>query len=727
MKKLFTILIALLFATSFNGNAQCTLLNESFDVSPALSATNVDGAWYPDRFLPDEFVSYDLNGNNVLKISINGIHDGAANRPSGQQGSFYNTQGRKFNQCGGCVTVLKGDLWIPADWATKHRRSDMWATAYDNTNAISAYPIIGFRNMDGGSPGIYCYNISTGDWIDTGVSVVYDSWYSLEFRLVGSNLEYLVNDVVVQTLSSNGSTYLGNIIMQAYNFNDLALPLASQSTDSYDAFWDNLITTGTGGNIVTNISTDQTFCSIQSAINAATAGDKIQIGAGTYTGNITINKSLTIVGDPGDANPGPGPNAPVIDGGSLPGDAFKIANGVANVTIKGFEMRNFTSPLFNGIGNGISAWVGSTSNITIQDNSFLNLGYNGILVGNDKNSNPLKWGDHSNWTVKQNIVSNCGFIGFELTNTSTSIIEDNIIHLATPYIGAIFSSARRSETGLTIKNNQIDGTPSTAFPVIYIYAYDLDMSSPNLNNVLIEGNAIATTGTPFQIYVRNIGTGTVTNVQVHGNSLATLKNLTAGPIDATCNWWGSNNLSAIGAAVTGNVNNIPYLDNGLDAEPELIGFQPAASCADCPATNFAAIEHLIVKNKISICHNGKTISVNLNALPAHLAHGDCLGPCLKSGLLDPENSFVAATEIKVFPNPSHGIVNVEFTIEEETTATITLVDMTGKTIQSVFNNSVEAGEDYRVEIDTHNLTNGIYMVKMITDAGFSKIVKLIVN
>ena len=43
------------------------------------------------------------------------------------------------------------------------------------------------------------------------------------------------------------------------------------------------------------------------------------------------------------------------------------------------------------------------------------------------------------------------------------------------------------------------------FPVIYIYAYDLEMANPNLDSVLIEGNTITTAAaTPFQIYVRNI-------------------------------------------------------------------------------------------------------------------------------------------------------------------------------------------------------------------------------
>ena len=199
------------------------------------------------------------------------------------------------------------------------------------------------------------------------------------------------------------------------------------------------------------------FAAVQNGVNAVTAGGTVNVAAGSYAGNITIDNQLTLLGDPGDAAAGPGVNAPVIDGGSTPGSAFFIDNGVTNVTISGFEMRNFTSN-DTGIGNGIEAWQASTSNITIQDNYFHHLGYNGMLVGNDD-----ALGDHTNWLVKNNIVANVDYIGFELTNTSNSSIEGNIIHLNTPDIGAIFSSARRSETGLTIKNNLIDGTPSGAF------------------------------------------------------------------------------------------------------------------------------------------------------------------------------------------------------------------------------------------------------------------------
>jgi hypothetical protein len=32
-------------------------------------------------------------------------------------------------------------------------------------------------------------------------------------------------------------------------------------------------------------------------------------------------------------------------------------------------------------------------------------------------------------------------------------------------------------------------------------------------------------------------------------------------------------------------------------------------------------------NKVTVCHHGITLSINVHALPAHLAHGDTVGAC----------------------------------------------------------------------------------------------------
>ena len=54
---------------------------------------------------------------------------------------------------------------------------------------------------------------------------------------------------------------------------------------------------GAGGTgLVTNTTTNATFCSIQSAVDAASAGQTLSVGAGTYDEQVLVNKSVTISG-----------------------------------------------------------------------------------------------------------------------------------------------------------------------------------------------------------------------------------------------------------------------------------------------------------------------------------------------------------------------------------------------------------------------------------------------
>jgi len=288
---------------------------------------------------------------------------------------------------------------------------------------------------------------------------------------------------------------------------------------------------------VLNYTQQKTYGGIQLAVDAASSGDVIEVCAGTYAGNIIIDKSITIAGNPGDAAPGPGPDAPVIDGGNAPGDAFKILNGVTNVTIKGFEIRNFTSNA-TGIGNGISAWVASTSNVNIEDNYFHNLGWNGVMVGNDG-----AIGSHTNWVIKNNILETFYAYGFELTNTSNSSIENNIIHsdaTSNPYT-CILILGHLSQSGITVNKNLIDGPftgKGVGFPAIYVRAEN----GVNINNITIQQNGLDFTGTAQSVSLSADGTGTITNVALNYNRLSRLQlSKIYNDIDATNNFWGNAN------------------------------------------------------------------------------------------------------------------------------------------------------------------------------------------
>jgi hypothetical protein len=353
------VLISLFLLSAFDGSAQCALLNDDFTNSPVLSPTNVDGAWYVDRYAPAAFVS----DANRLKISISAA-DGAQLRPGGFGGGFYNTQGRKYNLCGKCATVAKADLYIPADWATNFRRSDMWSTAYNISDGVSFYPIIGFRNVTGANPQLSYWD-GLG-WVDLGAPGAYDTWYTLEMRLTGTDLEYLVDDVVVGSVSAPTSVYFGNVIMQAYNFNDNTLGVSYDAgpNNSYDAFWDNLSTsTGVGGKGAFNTTTNELFCTIQAAINAATDGDVIEVSAGNYPENLNINKNLTING----------PNAGV-SGSAVRGAEAVILDGKVDilgnntVVFDGFHVlqTNTSTPI--SLGGGTIATI---QNCILQRNGLI--------------------------------------------------------------------------------------------------------------------------------------------------------------------------------------------------------------------------------------------------------------------------------------------------------------------------------------------------------------------
>jgi len=224
----------------------------TFDFSQpvVLSGSQAPGTWYTDRFAPHGFVSQQPapdGAQNTLKESI------AASDLQPGPGNFYDTQGRKFDMPPNTLSVTIA-LYVPSAWKTENaRKAGFWLTAFDSTNSVSSYPIIEFQGditsaplngptaqINGGVPGFYGWQVTTGGYTFIGLPAgfTYDSWVQLTITLVpGTGFVYTVGDLanggVSLTVPGNSDVYVGNTILQGYNYGA-----------NYDIFWDGSLAAG---------------------------------------------------------------------------------------------------------------------------------------------------------------------------------------------------------------------------------------------------------------------------------------------------------------------------------------------------------------------------------------------------------------------------------------------------------------------------------------------------
>ncbi len=239
MKQLFRVFVfagACAFASS--------ALSAQTNVTPNLG-TQV-GSFYTDRYNPATWglINSYQGRNDVLQIGINSSTD-ASNR-GGQSPSFYNTQGKKLDVNTAGSWLFQSDLFVQSSWDSSQSgliRTDMWATQCNgpcipNSEAnVTDYPIIGFTN-DGS--GARFRGWTNSGWVDFGSPVNLGAWNTLtmSFDATDNTFSYGVNGTNQYSFSGSGtSTEVGNVMYQAYNFNNSALGI--QNNPAYDVRWSN--------------------------------------------------------------------------------------------------------------------------------------------------------------------------------------------------------------------------------------------------------------------------------------------------------------------------------------------------------------------------------------------------------------------------------------------------------------------------------------------------------
>ncbi len=142
------------------------------------------------------------------------------------------------------------------------------------------------------------------------------------------------------------------------------------------------------------------------------------------------------------------------------------------------------------------------------------------------------------------------------------------------------------------------------------------------------------------------------------------------------------------------------------------------------------------KNKVYICHNvannPHTICVNKNAIPAHLNHGDFLGPC--SGVncdglskMGKTSQPIVIHDFEVYPNPFTEELQVQVKLNGESRITITLLDLHGRHMIPPKQIDHEGDGVHRETILTTGLPNGMYYLRiynMIGEGFVERVIKV---
>ena len=72
------------------------------------------------------------------------------------------------------------------------------------------------------------------------------------------------------------------------------------------------------------------------------------------------------------------------------------------------------------------------------------------------------------------------------------------------------------------------------------------------------------------------------------------------------------------------------------------------------------------------------------------------------------------SSLNIFPNPSQNEVNILFTLTEKAITDIEIMDITGRIVRQIVNESLPLGNNTKT-IDVSNLDNGIYIIRLNTN------------
>ncbi len=306
------------------------------------------------------------------------------------------------------------------------------------------------------------------------------------------------------------------------------------------------------------------YTTINAAVAAALPGDTIQVCAGTYNENVTVDKAgLTLKGaQAGNAVAGrafASASESTVDGVNPTAGIATFTVTAANVTIDGFSI---TNPVTSGSAFGITIKAGGdnalvTNNIidTVTTPSVTGSGAHGVYLENSTSVGSLA---PDNVVVSDNRINNIQsdrsskgvLIGVNTgKNPSQNVlIEGNsITNIVSTARGAYGVSVANTPnvSGLVIRDNTFNLLTGGG----WVHAVGLEGDTPS---AIVEDNSISNifdlTPNDDAIAVHFENNPSLATVEVHDNDFNVAADVfgiklhatqTGGPVDGTCNFWGN--------------------------------------------------------------------------------------------------------------------------------------------------------------------------------------------